>query len=106
MDSFLEESVAELDSESGDCGCGGKSTFSVSSDLSLPSLEELNSALNEAGGVADTDIDDALLAELDLEGDDMEDPFQDLCDPAAGTNLQDLVELAERNPGLKITLSF
>ena len=109
MDEFLDDALAELGSVAeNDCGCGGGGVQSnaPTDDLGLPSLDELNSALSSTDGVDFSVEDDELFAELDLADVDLDDPFQDLGDDTGGPSLKDILEIAERNPGLKITLSY
>jgi hypothetical protein len=88
------------------CGCGGKRAGALDVPAGAPDLQELDALLAEASATPpasdisgfDLDALDGLLAtaeEVELEA-------------AGGPTpaLEDLLKLAERYPGLKITLSF
>jgi hypothetical protein len=90
-----------------DCGCGGKS---VQSDFALelgdigepPSLQEMELALSQLG--ADTDGFELDLADLESALEEAESPL--LGDEAELPGLRNILAIAERYPGLKITFSF
>jgi hypothetical protein len=88
------------------CGCGGKRAGALEVPAGAPDLQELDALLAEAStastgselGALDLAALDGLLAtaeDLELEA-----------AAAPAPELDDLVKLAERYPGLKITLSF
>lgn len=88
----------------GDCGCGGRTASSAAG--ALPPPAELESVLEQyvsSASAPDAGLDLALADELLFADADLALP--DVGD-AQQLGLQDLIALAEQNPGLKISLSF
>ena len=94
MNGLVEELDSALDAlaadKKSDCGCGGKTAAAVDPGLAAE-LDAAIDALNSDLGFGDESADG--------------DEFADLSTDSP-MSLDDLVSMAERHPGLKITLSF
>ena len=91
---------------SSDCGCGkGAAQPRLEAASDVPSLQELEAALEaaaaEPGVSGDAEVDLAALDELLAS-----DEFELAAIEAGPPSLDELIRLAERYPGLKVTLSF
>ena len=95
-----------------DCGCGGSAVNAAAGqDLgeNLPSLTELDTALDALDmlrGDQEGGANELELALLGRELDDLEASGPDAAFGERAVTLEDLVALADRFPGLKVTLSF
>lgn len=99
LESAIEAAEGATLDQSGDCGCGGKT--SADADL-FASAEDFGDATDLGGQL------DSALAEVELSADaltlDEELAFAALGD-ASGVGISDIAALVEKYPGLKITFS-
>jgi len=99
LESAIEAVQNTASEKSGDCGCGGKSSFAEA--------DPFESAETFAASDLASQLDSAL-AEVEMSADtlsaDEELAFAALGD-ATGVSLSDIAALVERYPGLKITFS-
>ena len=102
----LTKALAEVEAERGRKPCGCQDAASAAGDPFARSVAggdlttQLNAALEALSGGAEPDllspVDEDLESEL---------AFADLSEPLSLT-LEEMLEVLERNPGLKITLSY
>ncbi|MGZ5437410.1 MAG: hypothetical protein ACXWID_10095 [Pyrinomonadaceae bacterium] len=99
LESAIEAVQSTASEKSGDCGCGGKSSFAEAD----PFESADTFAADDLGGQLDS-----ALAEVEMSADtlsvDEELAFAALGD-ATGVSLSDIATLVEKYPGLKITFS-
>lgn len=94
----------ELGAALEDCGCGDKTAMAAEESLASP--EEMEAALDDesSGDLLSSD-------ELEVAGDDLLSFGDDLVDlpevgEAGNVTLCDVIALAEKHPGLNITISY
>ena len=91
------------------CKCHEHETALSGAELAagaMPTIDDVETALAELGAAAAPESLELELAALDAALDDVESFELDSISSGPGVGMEELLALAERYPGLKITFSF